>query len=173
MFFYLILPKCSHQFRSSYLFWNSYSSNGSKWQWIYGYFHQRFSAKFGAKITAEISVGTEVCKLMDEERYGESLSSSEKEAWYQFWLVVKIYLGNKSHRRSQNFLIGESPKPQITCNNVIINFWRWNFLWVKDIVEWKIRSSGLVWHCTRILLKRESLRVKEWKCLNWETCWVY
>ena len=30
------------------------------------------------------------------------------------------------------------PKPQITCNDVIRNFRKSNFLWGKDIVEWKI-----------------------------------
>ena len=33
---------------------------------------------------------------MNEERFGERLTLSEKEAWYQFCLVVKIILGNKS-----------------------------------------------------------------------------
>ena len=30
------------------------------------------------------------------------------------------------------------PKPQITRNDVIRNFRKSNFLWGKDIVEWKI-----------------------------------
>ena len=30
------------------------------------------------------------------------------------------------------------PKPQITSNDVIKNFRKSNFLWGKDIVEWKI-----------------------------------
>ena len=30
------------------------------------------------------------------------------------------------------------PKPQITCNDVIRNFQKRNFLWGKAIVEWKI-----------------------------------
>ena len=30
------------------------------------------------------------------------------------------------------------PKPQITRNDVIRNFRKRNFLWGKDIVEWKI-----------------------------------
>ena len=30
------------------------------------------------------------------------------------------------------------PKPQITRNDVIRNFQKSNFLWGKDIVEWKI-----------------------------------
>ena len=37
-------------------------------------------------------------------------------------------------------------KPKITCNEVIKNFRKRNFLWDKDIVQWKIRSRGLVWH---------------------------
>ena len=35
-------------------------------------------------------------------------------------------------------------KPRITCNDVIRKFPMRNFLWGKDIVEWKIRSRGLV-----------------------------
>ena len=35
------------------------------------------------------------------------------------------------------------PKLQITCNDVIKNFQKKNFLWGKDIVEWKIRSCSL------------------------------
>ena len=49
-------------------------------------------------------------------------------------------------------------KPQIICNNVIKNFRKRNFLWGKDIVKWKIKI--LVWHLTRILLKREDLNKK-------------
>ena len=30
------------------------------------------------------------------------------------------------------------PKPQITCNDAIRNFQKRDFLWGKDIVEWKI-----------------------------------
>ena len=37
-----------------------------------------------------------------------------------------------------------NPKPQITCNDVIRNFERGIFSGGKDIVEWKIRSRGLV-----------------------------
>ena len=35
-------------------------------------------------------------------------------------------------------------KPQITCNGVIRNFRKSNFLWGKDIVEKKIISCGLL-----------------------------
>ena len=35
-------------------------------------------------------------------------------------------------------------KPQITCNDVIRNFERETFCGGKNIVEWKIRSRGLV-----------------------------
>ena len=52
------------------------------------------------------------------------------------------------------------PKPKITCNKVIRNFWKRNFLLDKDIVEWKIRSRGLVWHLTENFLKREGLKQK-------------
>ena len=39
---------------------------------------------------------------------------------------------------------GGGPKPQITCNKVIRNFERGIFCGGKNIVEWKIRSHGLV-----------------------------
>ena len=50
------------------------------------------------------------------------------------------------HRRSQDFWLGEGEgaKPQITCNDAIRNFERGIFCGGKDIVEWKIRSRGLV-----------------------------
>ena len=37
-------------------------------------------------------------------------------------------------------------KPQLTCNNVIKIFRKRNFLWGEDIVKWKIKSRGLIWH---------------------------
>ena len=49
-------------------------------------------------------------------------------------------------------------KPKITCNDVIRNFQKRNFLWDKDIEEWKIRSCGLVWHLTESFLKGEGLK---------------
>ena len=76
-------------------------------------------------------------------------------------------MGGCSYRRNQDFGMGGG-KPQIACNDVIRTFRKRNFLWDKDIVEWKIRSSGLVWHLPRILLKGEGLNQKL-KCLNWET----
>ena len=48
---------------------------------------------------------------------------------------------------------GGGAKPQITCNGVVRNFQKRNFLWGKDIVEWKIRSRDLVWQLTRISLE--------------------
>ena len=53
-------------------------------------------AKSDAKITAGMFIATEIWKLMNEERFGERLSSSEKEALYQFCVVIKICFGNKS-----------------------------------------------------------------------------
>ena len=38
-------------------------------------------------------------------------------------------------------------KPQMTCNDVIRNFESGIFCGGKDIVEWKIRSRGLVSAC--------------------------
>ena len=35
-------------------------------------------------------------------------------------------------------------KPQITCNDIIKNFQERNFLWGKDIAEWKIWSRSLL-----------------------------
>ena len=37
------------------------------------------------------------------------------------------------------------PKPQSTCNDVIRNFRKSNFLRDKNIVEWKTRRRGLVY----------------------------
>ena len=48
----------------------------------------------------------------------------------------------------------------MTCNEDIRNFRKKNFLWDKDIVEWKIRSRGLVWHLTKSFLKKEGLNQK-------------
>ena len=36
-----------------------------------------------------------------------------------------------------------------------------DFLMDKDAVEWRIRSRGLGWHATRILLKGENLNQKQ------------
>ena len=41
------------------------------------------------------------------------------------------------HRRSQDFWLGGEPT---TCNDVIWNFRKKNFLLYKDIVDWKIRN---------------------------------
>ena len=45
----------------------------------------------------------------------------------------------------------------MTCNAVIKNFRKRNFLWDKDIVECMIRSGGLVWHLTKSFQKGECL----------------
>ena len=63
---------------------------------VYRYLHQRFPAKSDARITAGIFIGTEIGKLMHEEGIGKRVSLLEKEAWHQFCLVVKMFLGNKS-----------------------------------------------------------------------------
>ena len=55
---------------------------------LYDNLQQRFSAKSDAKKADRIFIGPEIWKLMNEERFGKRLSSSEKEAWYQFCLVV-------------------------------------------------------------------------------------
>ena len=41
----------------------------------------------------------------------------------------------------------EGPTPQITCIDVIRNLERGTFCEGKDIIEWKIRSLGLVLAC--------------------------
>ena len=57
----------------------------------------------------------------------------------------KFFRQSPIHRRSQDFWLGEGPKPQITCNdNHIKNFQKRNFLWDKDIVGWKILNRGLL-----------------------------
>ena len=39
---------------------------------------------------------------------------------------------------------GGGPEPQITCNDVVKNFQKRNFLWDKSIVRWKIRNHCLL-----------------------------
>ena len=54
------------------------------------------------------------------------------------------------------FLIGGGGELHaITSSNI---FEMRNFLRDKDVVEWKIRSRGLVRHATRILLQGEDLK---------------
>ena len=48
----------------------------------------------------------------------------------------------------------------MTCNDVIRNFRKRNFLWDKDIVECMIRSRGLVWHLTKSFQMGERLNQK-------------
>ena len=48
----------------------------------------------------------------------------------------------------------------MTCNDVIRNFRKRNFLWDKDIVECMIGNRGLVWHLTKSFQKRERLNQK-------------
>ena len=76
------------------------------------------------------------------------------------------------HRRSQDFWLG-GPKPQITRDDVIRNFRKSNFLWGKDIVEWKIWSRSLMALCQDFGKERgRKLIVKKCKSLTWKTCWV-
>ena len=64
------------------------------------------------------------------------------------------------------------PKPQITCNDIITNFESGIFCGGKDIVEWNIRSLGLVLARNLEIVQGKGLKpiVKSRKCLNWETC---
>ena len=80
--------------------------------------------------------------------------------------VAKNFLDDKNieflewpgtvHRRSQDFWLWGS-KPKITCNDVIRNFRRGIFCGGKDIVEWKIRSRGLVLARNKELVQGEDL----------------
>ena len=54
------------------------------------------------------------------------------------------------------FLIERCKSHAMTSSNI---FEMRHFLRDNDIVKWKIRSRGLVWHATRILLKGESLNL--------------
>ena len=58
------------------------------------------------------------------------------------------------HRRSQDFDWGEGKSHAMTSSEISK---KKNLLWGKDIVEWKIRSCGLVWLCRRILLEEKGL----------------
>ena len=55
------------------------------------------------------------------------------------------------------FLVG-GEEDETTCNDIIKQFRNEKLLRDKDIVKWKIRSRGLVWQATRILLKGEDLK---------------
>ena len=50
----------------------------------------------------------------------------------------KFFGQSPFYRRGQNFWLVGRPKPSITCNDVIKNFQKRNFLWDKDIIGWKI-----------------------------------
>ena len=64
---------------------------------------------------------------------------------------------------------GRGPKPQITRNDVIRNFRKRNFLWGKDIVEWKIRSRSLMALSQDFGKGRgRKLIVKKCKSLTWK-----
>ena len=77
-----------------------------------------------------------------------------------------------THRRSQDFWLG-GPKPQITRNDVIRNFRKSNFLWGKDIIEWKIWSRSLMALCQDFGKGRgQKLIIEKCKSLTWKTCWV-
>ena len=55
---------------------------------------------------------------------------------FEDWILFKAFLTTIGV--AGIFDLGGGPKPQITCNVVIRNFQKKNFLWGKDIVEWKI-----------------------------------
>ena len=55
---------------------------------------------------------------------------------------------------------GGGSNSQITCNDFIKIFRKRNFLWDKDIMEWKIMKLGPSWHLTRTLPKEEGLQQK-------------
>ena len=52
------------------------------------------------------------------------------------------------------------PKPQITCNDVIKNLRKRNFLWDVDIAEWKISSRGLCLALNQDFTKGRGLKPK-------------
>ena len=58
------------------------------------YLPQKFSAKSEAKLKASIFIGPEIRKLMNDKLFEENFNPLEKEAWNQFCLVVKNFLGN-------------------------------------------------------------------------------
>ena len=57
------------------------------------------------------------------------------------------------YKHRQNFWWGRA-KPKITCNNVIRNFWKTNFLWDKDIIKRKPRSHGLVYQSYKVKVSK-------------------
>ena len=58
------------------------------------YLQQKFSVKSKAKLKPGLFIGPEIRKLMNHKLFGENLNPLEKEAWSQFCLVVKNFLGN-------------------------------------------------------------------------------
>ena len=78
------------------------------------------------------------------------LTVKSRENFIRWKGVAKIFIRSKgvaSHKRSQDFWLG-GPKPQIAWNDVIRNLQKRNFLWGKDIVEWKI------WSCSPLTLNQ-------------------
>ena len=88
----------------------------------------------------------------DPERTAEpSLRAIELKRDIFFFLYQQLFscLNRRDHRRCQELWLRGGGKPQITCNDVIINFQKRCILGGKNIVVWKIRSRGLVWRLTR------------------------
>ena len=74
------------------------------------------------------------------------------------------------HRCSQDFWLGVGQTKNLMQWSHQ-KFSKEEFLWDKDIVEWKIRSRGLVWHLTESFRKGEGLNQKlQMKISTWETC---
>ena len=107
---------------------------------------------------------TKVCLLC---YYKSLLSLAELKQWFG---GTRLEMPSPVHRRSQDFGLGVGQTKNLMQWSHQ-KFSKEEFLWVKDIVEWKIRSRGLVWHLTESFLKREGLNQKlQMKISNWETC---
>ena len=136
------------------------NSNGSKWQRIYRNLHQRFSAKFDAKITAGMFIETEIWKLINEEWFGETLSSLEKEPWYQFCLVVKIFWATNRLQKSSLFKIFYA------ATKVVVQEYHWKFIFSISISDFFPCNIGN--HFIKKLNSRKIAIRGEWLWLWWQ-----
>ena len=76
----------------------------------------------------------------------------------------KTFLGNLQFIGVARIFDWGGPKPQSTCNDVIKNFQKRNFLWDKDIVGWKIWNRCLL-ALNQDFAKREGLN--QWHKTRW------
>ena len=77
-----------------------------------------------------------------------------------FWVLCSLNNGVCSIGVVRIFVWGRGANLKSRAMTSSEIFERGSFCWNKDAVEWKIRSRGLFWHLTRILLMGEGLNQK-------------